>query len=215
MNQDTRAINKLNCPNAEWFTSARDGVDKHHDPNVWCTQPDGTGRHVAPACVCSVFLASTSRTTVFLQKRRRHVRHSQINRPLLERPFTASFIWLLLYEPITPGHQHPLHCCGGSFNLQTSLRLLFLTRNKMSSIIWCPKSISGLLLSPACTACGSTFSVRFYLHHGTNHWHHIRRINTCCCQWSRNNFLFRHNRFFPIKCIRNQWPMIVLCLLIN
>lgn len=142
MNQDTRAINKLNCPNAEWFTSARDGVDKHHDPNVLCTQPDGTGRHVAPACVCSVFLASTSRTTVFLQKRRRHVRHSQINRPLLERPFTASFIWLLLYEPITPGHQHPLHCCGGSFNLQTSLRLLFLTRNKMSSIIWCPKSIS-------------------------------------------------------------------------
>lgn len=194
MNQDTRAINKLNCPHAKWYTS----VDKHHYPNVWCTQPDGRGRHVAPACVCSVFLASTSRTTVFLQKRRRcrHVRHSQINRPLLEWPFTASFIWLLLYEPITPGHQHPLHCCGCSFNLQTSLRLLFLTRNKMSSIIWCPKTISGVLLLPAWTPSDSTFCVSFYLHHGTNHWHHIRRINIWRCQWSRNHFLFQTQFFF-------------------
>lgn len=149
MNEDTRAINKLNCPDDECFTSVSDGVDKHHHPNVWCRWK---GKRVAPACVCFISLASTSRTTVFLQKRHRHVRRSQINWAPLERPFTASFIWLLLYEPITPGHQNPLHRCGGSFNLQTSLRLLFLTRNKMSSIICCPKTISGLLLPPAWTS---------------------------------------------------------------
>lgn len=159
MNQDTRAINKLNCPDSECFTSASDGVDKHHSPNVKCTWPDGKGRHVAPARICFISLASTSRTTVFLHKRHRHVRRSQINSGPVGEALHCffhliAFVWAnhsKTSEPPSPLWQ--------LLQFAKSFRLLFLTRNKMSLIIWCPKTISGLFLSPAWTSSGSSKAV--------------------------------------------------------
>lgn len=85
MNRDSRAINKLKRPTLRVGAGACGGVDKPHDSNVSHVQP-GRGGCILHLCVCPPFLTSASRTAVFLQERRRHVRHSQISRPRSRGP---------------------------------------------------------------------------------------------------------------------------------
>lgn len=85
MNRDSRAINKLKRPIQRVGAGACGGVDKHHNPSVSHAQPGGGGC-ILHSCVCSPFLTSATRTTVFLQDRRRHMRHSQISQPRSRGP---------------------------------------------------------------------------------------------------------------------------------
>lgn len=80
MNRDSRAINKLKRPIQRVDAAACGSVDKHHNPTVSHVQPGGGGC-ILHSCVRLPFLTSASRMAVFLQERRRHVRHSQISRP--------------------------------------------------------------------------------------------------------------------------------------
>lgn len=89
-----------------------------------------------------LLLTTTSRKTTFIEELRGTCAAGTLKSAApIKWSFTASFIWLLLYEPITSRHQTPLHSHAEFFKSRSAFFFSLSTLNKMSSISWCPGSL--------------------------------------------------------------------------